>query len=134
MIKGLWNYAVKVEDLDKTAEFYTTYMGAELRISSKTLGCNYKLIRLGDTRVILFDKAPYEKEWGWDLPPGFLHAVYEVDDFQEAVARVKESDVKFLMEPQPLTAEFGVRNFAFFEAPDGIRTEIMQVIEDSGKA
>ena len=134
MIKGLWNYAVKVDDLDKTVEFYTSHMGGELRISSKVLGCNYRLIRLGQTRVIFFDKAPYEKEWGWDLPPGFLHAVYEVDDFEEAVSQVKKSEVKFLMEPQLLKADFGVRNFAFFEAPDGIRTEIMQVLEDSGKA
>jgi hypothetical protein len=33
-----------------------------------------------------------------------------------------------------ITSDFGKRKFAFFEAPDGIRTEVMQVYEDTGVA
>ena len=38
--------------------------------------------------------------------------------------------VRFLMEPRLIEAEFGSRRIAFFETPDGMRTEIMQIIED----
>ena len=34
------------------------------------------------------------------------------------------------MEPQEIETAVGRRKIAFFEAPDGIRTEVMQVIED----
>jgi catechol 2,3-dioxygenase-like lactoylglutathione lyase family enzyme len=128
----MWNYAVKVADLHKAADFYRRYMGAEVRVSGEIYGSRYILIRLGETRVILFDKAPYEDEP--NLPAGFLHVVYEVDDFENQVERLRQSRVKFFMEPRILEGEFGVRKIAFFEAPDGMRTEIMEVLEDSGKA
>ena len=64
MIKKLWNYGIKVENLREVTEFYTRYMGAEVRIQSEVLGCQYVLLRLGETRIILFDKAPYEDDLG----------------------------------------------------------------------
>ena len=133
MVKGLWNYAIKVNDIQKAADFYTKYMGAELRFSSVIFGCRSILLRIGESRIILFDRAPYEKGLGLNLPPGFLHVVYEVDRFESAVDRVRQAGVKFIMEPCVIKGEFGVRKIAFFETPDGVRTEIMQVLEDSGK-
>jgi catechol 2,3-dioxygenase-like lactoylglutathione lyase family enzyme len=134
VIKGLWNYAVKVEDLDKVAAFYEDHMGADLKVRGEMYGCKYVLIRMGGTRIILFDRAPYEKDLNVNLPVGFLHAVYEVDEFENHVERLRKSGVKFIMEPRILRAELGVRKIAFFEAPDGIRTEIMEILEDSGVA
>jgi catechol 2,3-dioxygenase-like lactoylglutathione lyase family enzyme len=134
MIKGLWNYAVKASDIEKAATFYTDFMGASVKFRGEVYGCKYVLIRLGATRVILFDRAPYERHLNLDLPPGFLHAVYEVDDFEAKVESLRGSGVKFLMEPRILEGEFGVRKIAFFEAPDGTRIEVMQVLKDSGAA
>jgi len=134
MIKRLWNYGVKVESLREVTEFYTRYMGAEVRIQSEVLGCQYVLLRLGEMRLILFDKAPYEDDLGLNLPLGFLHVVYETDDFESEIAKLRESGVKFIMEPMVIEAEFGKRKFAFFEGPDGIRTEVMQILEDTGRA
>lgn len=130
MLLGLWNYAVKATDVEKATEFYIKTMGAELRLSGIVFGCKYNLIRMGETRVIIFDKAPYEEEHGMNLPPGFLHVVYEVDDHEAHVARLRESGVRFLMEPQEIETAVGRRKIAFFEAPDGVRTEVMQIIED----
>lgn len=134
MIKGLWNYAVKATDIESAAAFYTECMGASLMFRSEVYGCKYILIRLGSTRVIVFDRAPYEKELNLDLPPGFLHAVYEVDDFEGAVQNLRQFGAQFIMEPQLLDGEFGLRKIAFFQAPDGTRLEVMQVLKDSGKA
>ena len=59
----MWNYGVKVENIEETTEFYTRYMGAEVRIQSEVLGCQYTLIRMGETRIILFDKALMKMTW-----------------------------------------------------------------------
>jgi catechol 2,3-dioxygenase-like lactoylglutathione lyase family enzyme len=134
VILGMWNYALKVADLETTAEFYRRYMGAEIRVRGEIYGSRYIVIRFGVTRVILFDKAPYEEELQLSLPNGFLHVVFEVDDFEAHIEMLRRSGVKFFMEPRLLKGEFGTRKIAFFEAPDGTRIEIMEVLEDSGRA
>ena len=134
MIKGMWNYAVKVEDLECATHFYTTCLGGEVRIKGEVLGSRYVLLRLGEMRVILFDKAPYEEQLKLNLPPGFLHLVFEVDDFDTQMKLLRQSQVKFLTEPCVIEGEFGRRKIAFFETPEKIRVEIMQVLFDSGKA
>jgi catechol 2,3-dioxygenase-like lactoylglutathione lyase family enzyme len=131
MVKGLWNYAIKVADIERATRFYTNVLAAEVRLRGQVLGCAYALIRLGDTRVILFEKAPYEDLLGQELPQGFLHDVYEVDDFDAQIARLRKAGVRFLMEPQVIEAEFGRRRIAFFETADGMRTEVMEILEDA---
>ena len=131
MVKGLWNYAIKVGSIDRAARFYIDVLGAEVRLRGEVLGCDYALLRLGDTRVILFEKAPYEDLLGRELPTGFLHDVYEVDDFDAQIARLRQAGVRFLMAPQVIEAEFGIRRIAFFETPDGLLTEVMEILEDA---
>jgi catechol 2,3-dioxygenase-like lactoylglutathione lyase family enzyme len=130
MIRELWNYAIKVADIDKAIAFYAGALGAQVKIRGEVLECRYALIRLGSQRVILFEKAPYEDLIGKELPLGFLHDVYEVDDFDDQIARLRQTGVRFLMEPQVIEAEFGTRRIAFFETPDGMRTEVMEIIEN----
>jgi catechol 2,3-dioxygenase-like lactoylglutathione lyase family enzyme len=130
MVKGLWNYAIKVADIQQAVGFYVEVLGAEVRLRGEVLGSVYALIRLGDTRVILFDKAPYEDLLGRELPLGFLHDVYEVSNFDAQIARLRQTGVKFLMGPQVIEADFGTRRIAFFETPDGMRTEVMEILED----
>jgi catechol 2,3-dioxygenase-like lactoylglutathione lyase family enzyme len=130
MVKGLWNYAVKVADMDKAIAFYVDALGADVRNRSEVLGQHYTLLRLGETRVILFEKAPYEDLLGKTLPLGFLHDVYEVDDFDRQIARLRAMGVRFIMEPTDIEADFGRRRIAFFETPDGMRTEVMEILED----
>jgi catechol 2,3-dioxygenase-like lactoylglutathione lyase family enzyme len=131
MVKRLWNYAVKVADMERATRFYADVLGAEVRLRGEVLGCVYTLIRLGGTRVILFERAPYEDLLGKEVPAGFLHDVYEVDDFDAQIARLREAGVRFLMEPQVIEAEFGTRRIAFFETTDGMRTEVMEILEDA---
>ena len=130
----LWNYAVKVADLDAAVALYTDTMDGEFRLSGRVFGCDYRVLRLGGTRPLLFDKAPYEDLLDEPLPLGFLHVVFEVDDFEVEVARLRETGVPFILEPQEIESEFGRRRIVFFVAPDGVRTEIMQVISDTGRA
>ena len=130
----LWNYAVKVADLDAATAFYSDTMGGEPRLSGQVFGCDYRVLRLGGTRLLLFTKAPYEDLLDEPLPLGFLHVVFEVDDFDAEIARLREAGVPFILEPQEIESEFGRRRIVFFVAPDGARTEFMQIITDTGIA
>ena len=130
MVRGLWNYAIKVADIERAIRFYVDVLGAKVRLRDEVLGCDYALVRLGTTRVILFEKAPYEDRLGRELPLGFLHDVYEVDDFDAQIARLRAARVRLLMEPQVIEAAFGSRRIAFFETADGMRTEVMEILED----
>jgi catechol 2,3-dioxygenase-like lactoylglutathione lyase family enzyme len=131
MIKGLWNYAIKVAEIERAVTFYVETLGARVALRDEVLGCVYALLRLGDTRIILFEKAPYEGLLGRTLPQGFLHDVFEVDDFDDQILRLRAAGVRFLMEPQVIEAAFGKRRIAFFETPDGMRTEVMEILEDA---
>lgn len=134
MIKGMWNYAIKVKNLQQATEFYRQYMGAEARLMGEIYGSQYSVIRMGGTRVVLFDKAPYEKDLGVSLPPGLLHVVYEVDDLESELRRLRNAGIKLSLEPRVVEGWFGVQKLAVFDAPDNVRTELIQVLEDSGKA
>ena len=129
MVKGLWNYAVKAADMEKTVRYYQEYMDAEVLLKSRVLGCNYYLIRIGQTRIIVFDKAAYEEQFGMNLSPGFLHVVYEVDDHDVHIARLRKSGVRFLIEPTVIETDFDTRKIAFVEDIDGVRTEITQILK-----
>ncbi len=130
MIVGLWNYAIKAADLEQTTQFYLERMGGELRLTGEIFGCHYNFVRMGETRLLIFDRAPYEEQHGMDPPPGFLHVVYEVDDHEKHVQMLRDAGIQFLMEPQEIETAVGRRKIAFFVDPCGIRTEVMQVIED----
>lgn len=130
MIHGLWNYAIKAIDIDQSTDFYIRHMGGQLRLSGVVFGCQYKFLRMGDSRLLIFDRAPYEEQHSMNLPPGFLHLVYEVDDFEKHIKILREAEVEWLMEPQEIDVEVGRRKIAFFVDPNGIRTEVMQILED----
>ena len=132
MIRGLWNHAIKVDDLDDATRFYVEVLGAELRYRSTVLGCDYRLLRLGDARIILFERAPYEHLLEEPAPPGLLHTVYEVDDLDDQVERLRASGCRILMEPTEIESDFGLRRICFFVGPGGARTEVMQILRDSG--
>ncbi len=135
MLKTLWNYAVKVRDVEEAAKFYERCLGAEVRLRGTIVGHPYVMLRMGETRVILFDKAPYEDGLGITLPLGLLHVVHLVDDFDAQVQALRSAGVRFLGEPQlQKHPGIGSRMVALFETPDGARTEIVQILEDPGIA
>ena len=70
MIHGLWNYAIKALDIEKIIDFYVQHLGAQLRLSGEVFGCQYVFRRLGDTRLLIFDRAPYEEQHNMNLPQG----------------------------------------------------------------
>lgn len=85
---------------------------------------------MGHSRLLIFERAPHEEQHGMNLPPGFLHLVYEVNDLDTHVDMLRAANVKWLIEPVEIDTAVGRRKIAFFVDPAGIRTEVMQILED----
>ena len=68
-------------DIEAATLFYSRALGGELRLTGRVLGCDYRVLRLGGTRLFLFTKAPYEDRLEEPLPLGFLHVVFELAIF-----------------------------------------------------
>ena len=134
MVKGIWNYAIKAQDVEAVANFYIEHLDARVLRRREVSGSKDILVKMGDTRVIVFQKAPYEDNLGLNLPEGFLHDVYEVDDFEAHYARLQAAGVKFLTEPRIIDGDFDRRKIVFIETPTGIRTEVMQILEHKKEA
>ena len=92
------------------------------------------MLRLGGTRQLLFMKAPYEDPLNEPIPLGFLHVVFELDDFGVGVGRLRDADVPFILGPQEIEPAVGHRRSMILVAPQGVRTEIMQMFTDTGVA
>ena len=92
------------------------------------------MLRLGGTRQLLFMNAPYEYPLNEPLPIGFPHVVFELDDYDVAVARLREADVPFILGPQEIEPAFERRRSMLLVAPHGVRTEIMHMFTDTAVA
>ena len=91
MITNFSSYALKVEDLDDAVAFYVKHFEARPCASGSVFGCNYASVNVADTMVYFFDKALYENAIGRVLPYGYLHAVFEVDDFAAGTIAVAQA-------------------------------------------
>ena len=57
MVRGLWNDPIKVAKIERAIAFCVDVLGARVRLRGEVLGCVYAMLRLGDTRLILFEGA-----------------------------------------------------------------------------
>lgn len=128
--ESFFHVALKVDDLDESLAFYREQLGGELiergRRDEFEDTYEYAALSLGDKRLYLFDRAPYEAAGHVDtLPTGVLHFGYVVDDVAEASRSLAASDVRFVMEPMT----FGDLKVTFFADPDGTRIELLERLD-----
>lgn len=83
--------ALKTDHVDDAAAFYREHPGAELLERGHPDGkegaeaVEHAILEVGDKRLYLFDRAPYEAAGLVDpLPTGFLHFGYVVADVERA--------------------------------------------------
>lgn len=129
---SFFHVALKVPDVDEAVAFYRDHLGGELleheRADAGDTGpaaVEHAALSVGDKRLYVFDRAPYEAAGHVDdLPYGFLHVGYVVPDV-EAAATALETDVTFVMGP----TVFGALRIAFFEGPAGERIELIEHLD-----
>jgi len=129
--ESFFHVALKVDDVDESLAFYREGLGGEVIERGDGDGegaedVEYAALSIGDKRLYLFDRAPYEAAGLVDdaLPTGVLHFGYVVDDVEASSRELLESGVEFVMEP----TRFGNLEVAFFRDPDGVRIELIEIL------
>jgi catechol 2,3-dioxygenase-like lactoylglutathione lyase family enzyme len=131
-VESFFHVACKTEDVDDAAAFYRECLGAGLLEWGHPTGeegaeaVEYAALLVGDKRLYLFDRAPYEATGLVDsLPTGFLHFGYVVDDVERAFRELAAAGAEFLVEPKV----FGDLEVAYFYGPDGVRVELVEHLD-----
>jgi len=127
--ESFFHVAIKTADLDRDVAFYRDSLDGEVIDRAEGSGeraddLTYAALSVADKRVYLFETAPYEAAGlVEELPPGFLHFGYVVDDVDAAAAELAADGIPFVMEP----TDFGPLRVAFFRSPGGTRIELLEV-------
>lgn len=113
---------LKVRDMARTIDFYTTQLGFKLRDRSTSP-------RGSQLAFLAMDGTPTELELAylpWDpdfkLDEDIFHIAFEVDEMKSTIDRMRQSGVKITEEPM----ERGSGGYmAFIEDPNGYEIELL---------
>jgi len=133
MTGQLWNLGMKVEDVDREAEFLVSLGGKVLfreRLTTAAGEIDYALVAFGGTRIFLTPRTVFEDALSGPLQTGLTHAVFEVANLEPEVERIKALGTEMLLPPTEITAAFGTRRIAFFRSPGGLVFEVMEIVEE----
>lgn len=127
--ESFFHVAIKVNGLEEGLDFYRQQFDAELLERGHAddgegaTAVNHAALEIADKRVYLFDRAPYEAAGlVEDVPTGFLHFGFVVDDVEAACEELAAAGVEFVMEP----SVFGDLKIAFVTDPAGVRIELLE--------
>lgn len=117
---------LKVRDLDRAIQFYTTYFGFKCRDRKQSgRGTHLAFLHL--------DGTPTELELAflpWDpdfkLDEDIFHLAFEVKGMNAIVARMRAGGVKITEEPEQMASGGWM---AFIEDPDGYEIELLDYSE-----
>lgn len=130
---SFFHVAVKTNDIERSVSFYREYFeGTVVERGDAADGegataVTYAALEVADKLVYVFDRAPYEAAGLVDdLPTGFLHFGFVVGDVDAASQELAADGISFIMEP----TRFGSLNVSFFEAPSGVRIELIEHVEE----
>ena len=117
------NVVLNVADIDRSVDFYTKFLEAEVVGEPTATGAVLDLVTATvELRAVGVD--PATSTWvPDDLQRGFRHVGFKVEAVDPRAAVLKSADVPFHLDP--LDAEGGVRICFFFD-PDGTLLELVQ--------
>ncbi len=112
---------LKTPDPHRTAKWYVDFLGAKV-ISERQSPSGQPVLRL-DLHGIPLNVTGYIEGQRLEQHFGLEHVAIDSDDFAAEVAKIKSSGVKILEERILPDG----RNVCFFEGPEGVRLEFMEV-------
>lgn len=129
----LWNIGLKIEELDTEIGFLEA-IGAKLRYREHRINpsggkYNTALLELGGTRAFLVGEPVFEHKLEHQLISGLTHIVFEVDNLAEAYVQITGLGAKVLIEPKLVSGGYGSRRIAFFQSPNGLVFEMIEILE-----
>jgi len=127
--ESFFHVALKVPDLDEAEAFYLEHFGAEViergdaADGTGATAVNHVAMQVADKRLYCFDRAPYEAVGHVeDVPVGFLHFGFVVEDVAAASEELAADGVAFVMEP----TDFSDLRIAFVRDPAGNIVELIE--------
>jgi lactoylglutathione lyase len=112
---------LKTPDPQKTVDWYVKHVGAKV-LSERTAPNGRKMFRMG-LHGVEFNVTDFLPEQKLEQFYGLEHVAIDTDDFAGEVAKIKASGIKILEER---TLPDG-RKVCFFEGPEGVRLEFLEM-------
>jgi catechol 2,3-dioxygenase-like lactoylglutathione lyase family enzyme len=108
---------LKTKDPEKTAKFYVDTFGAKITSQSPTGGYRVDLDGLSLNITDLHPTQKREQKYGME------HIAIDTDELDAVVAKLKAQGIGILEE----TVVTGNRRVCFFEGPDGVQLEFLEM-------
>ena len=108
---------LKTKDPKKTAEFYVETLGA--KIVSQNANGGYRL----DLHGLSLNVSDFLKEQKRDQKYGIEHIAIDTDELDSLIEKLKARGVHILEQ----TMVSGGRRVCFFEGPDGVQLEFIEI-------
>ena len=108
---------LKTTDPEKTAKFYVDTLGAKIVSKSSTGGYRVDLHGLSLNVTKFLDEQKREQKYGME------HLAIDTDELDDLVEKLKAQGIHILEE----TVVSGGRRVCFFEGPDGVQLEFLEI-------
>ena len=108
---------LKTKDPEKTAKFYVDVLGAKIVSQSPNGGYRVDLHGLSLNVSNFLEKQKREQKYGME------HIAIDTDELDALVAKLKARGIEILEE----TIVSGGRRVCFFEGPDGVQLEFIEM-------
>jgi len=118
---------IRVGDLQRSIEFYTTVLGMKVLRKSDYPGGRFTNVFVGfddESRAAVLELTHNWDTSSYDLGTGYGHVAVEVEDAYKACDEVKKRGGKVTREAGPM--KHGTPVIAFVEDPDGYKIEFVQ--------
>ena len=116
---------IKTPDPKKTADWYVKHVGA--KIVSERAGANGKMTFRINLHGVELSVTDFLEEQKLEQFYGLEHVAIDTDNFAAEVARIKAAAIKILEERVLPDG----RKVCFFEGPDGVRLEFLEMLRRS---
>ena len=108
---------IKTDTPDETVKFYVETMGA--KIVNKNPNGGYRI----DLHGLALNVTPFLKQQKREQKYGIEHIAIDTDELDSLVEKLKARGIKILEE----TVVSGGRRVCFFEGPDGVQLEFIEM-------
>lgn len=121
-IKGIGFVAIPVTDVKRARSFYEEVLG--LKVSDEMMGGKWIEYSVGDETLAIANVIP-----NWTPSDQRTGAALEVENFAEAIQRLKDRDIRFAAEP----FETPCCHMAVVQDPDGNKLIIHRLKPENEK-
>jgi glyoxylase I family protein len=108
---------LKTRDPEKTAQFYVETLGAQIVGKAGTNGYRLDLHGLSLNVTTFLESQMREQKYGME------HIAIDTDELDNLVEKLKAQDINILEQ----TTISGGRRVCFFEGPDGVQLEFIEM-------